>query len=383
MAFNIAEVFKRNTTNAPKIEMLKIDSLIANENNFYRVSNEPEIELQNEQIKASIDMYGILQPLRVADLGNGKYKIIVGERRYLACKRLIAEGKSIESVPCIVERQESAEDEQIKLIVTNQHRDISNAERLEEVKQLTSLIKKKRERGEKIPGSMDKIIADMLHISKSEVGRLQQVNKNLEPDLKKAVGKGKLSMSAATELSKLSPAEQKAVYEKTGGAIKAKDAKKVKQPTSSKEPENLNLDGFAPPAYIPKPPNQKKKESQHDVHQLIYCAHKYRDMSIKQRESNRQHAREKVVKLIAQYPDFCFINPIEAVSWLSYALPGNVPITKTEEIAMRHCLALLSKCNQLWVLSEISEGVKIEIAFAKAHNIAILYMNGEDNDEKD
>lgn len=383
MAFNIAEGFKRNTANALKIEMLKIDSLIANENNFYRVSDEPEIELQNEQIKASIDMYGILQPLRVADLGNGKYKIIVGERRYLACKRLIAEGKSIESVPCIVERQESAEDEQIKLIVTNQHRDISNTERLEEVKQLTSLIKKKRERGEKIPGSMDKIIADMLHISKSEVGRLQQVNKNLEPDLKKAVGKGKLSMSAATELSKLSPAEQKAVYEKTGGAIKAKDAKKVKQSTSSDEPENLNLDGFTPPVYMPKPPKQKKKEPQHDVQQLIYCAHKYRDMSIKQRELNKQHASEKVAKLIAQYPDFCFINPIEAVSWLSYALPGNVPITKTEEIAMRHCLALLSKCNQLWVLSEISEGMKQEIAFAKAHNIAILYRKEEDNDEKD
>ncbi|WP_196606511.1 ParB/RepB/Spo0J family partition protein [Pectinatus frisingensis] len=248
MAFNIADNFaKREAETAPKIEMLDIDRIITNNNNFYRVSGDTAIEKQNEQTKASIEMYGILQPLRVAIMPDGKYKIIAGERRYLACKRLVQEGNhKFKILPCIIEKAESAEDEQIKLIITNQHRDLSTAERMQEVKQLSELIKKKKANGEKVSGNMDKAIAEMLNISKSEVGRIQQVNKNLEPELKNAVADNKLSMAAATELSKLPPSEQKNVYEKTGGTIKTADAKKLAQKSKHKKPANINIDGFTP-----------------------------------------------------------------------------------------------------------------------------------------
>ena len=62
--------------NAPQ-EIMNIDvhDLIPSKDNFYHVDDE---------LKRSIELVGVLQPLLVSRPENGKYKVIAGHRRRLA-----------------------------------------------------------------------------------------------------------------------------------------------------------------------------------------------------------------------------------------------------------------------------------------------------------
>lgn len=252
MAFDmLAAMGKRAASAAPAIVMIDIDNIEPNQRNFYRVQEDVDIEKQNEQTKASIEMYGVKQPIIVKPIENGRYKIMTGERRHLICRRLVEEGNDkFRMMPCIIETPQSEEDERIELIITNQYREKSLAEKIEEVRQLAELIEKKKARGDKVSGRMNEAIAGKLNMSKSEVGRLRQIDKNLQPELKEALKENKMAMTTAVELAKLPPQDQKAVYEQTGGEIKAKEARQMKK----KEPQSMNIDGFEP-----TPPEQKKQ----------------------------------------------------------------------------------------------------------------------------
>lgn len=255
--FNMLEAMGKRTAGmtAPRIAMIDIDKLEPSTKNFYRVQEDPAIEKQNERTKAEIEMFGVLQPLRVREIEDGKYRITTGERRFLACRRLAEEGKEeFRKIPCIIKTALSEEDEQMELIITNDYREKTLPEKMEEVKQLSALLEIKKSRGEKIPGKLNEIIAEMLNISKSEVGRLRQIDKNLDPEIKEALNDGKIAMTTALEMSKLSPEEQKAVYEAAGGDIKAKDVKAYQEPPRA---ENGLIDGFEP---MPKPKKENTAE---------------------------------------------------------------------------------------------------------------------------
>lgn len=273
MAFDpLAAMGRRAKAAELSITMIDIANLEPSEANFYRVKDDPEIEKQNEQTKASIEMYGVKQPIIVRPIENGRYKITTGERRYLLCSRLVEEGKEqFRMMPCIITTPQSKEDEQIELIITNQYREKNLAEKIEEVKQLTELLETKKARGEKMPGRMNEVVADMLNISRSEVGRLRQIDKNLQPELKEALKENKMAMTTAVELSKLPPEDQKAVYEQTGGEVKTKEVKQMKQEEPKREPENMNLDGFEP---LPKPEPEKQEEDPEEEETLDVASRK-------------------------------------------------------------------------------------------------------------
>lgn len=208
----------------PEIEMIDIDDLIPNDKNFYRTENETEIEKQNEFLIADIEERGVIQPLLVRKAEkDDKYIIISGHRRHLVCKRLAAEGnKKARLIPCIIDEQGEV-DEELTLISANATRRKDTWEEIEEMKRVEIAIIKKKEKGEKIGGRMQSLIAERMGISKSTVGRLQQIEKNLEPEIKESLKNGDIAKSPAVELSKMSAADQKAIYEKTGGKITQTD----------------------------------------------------------------------------------------------------------------------------------------------------------------
>ena len=83
----------------PMYKFIDIQEIIANE-------KQPRTHFENEKIQelaVSIQQNGLLQPIVVRPY-NGKYQIVVGERRYRACKLA-----GIEEVPCMV--QEYDEDQ--------------------------------------------------------------------------------------------------------------------------------------------------------------------------------------------------------------------------------------------------------------------------------
>ena len=60
-----------------KVVSLNIRDLVPSKNNFYSVEN-------IEELKTSIEIFGVLQNLTVKPLDNGKYEIISGHRRNLS-----------------------------------------------------------------------------------------------------------------------------------------------------------------------------------------------------------------------------------------------------------------------------------------------------------
>ena len=91
---------------------------------------------------------------------------------------------------------------------------------------------------------------------------------------------------------------------------------------------------------------------------MIYCAHKYGG-----KFKNKKAVEKKIRLLCKQYPQHCFISPIHTFGHLYKVL--------SYEDGMVLCLKLLSKCDEIWILSDDSRGVKIEREYAKKYSIPI------------
>ncbi len=76
-----------------------------------------------DELAASIDEKGILQPLIVREIGGGKYEIVAGERRYRAARSL-----NIKQVPVIVKDIDDQEMLELALIENLQREDLNPIE---------------------------------------------------------------------------------------------------------------------------------------------------------------------------------------------------------------------------------------------------------------
>ena len=82
----------------------RIDHIVPNPDQPRKVFAQSAID----ELAASIDEKGILQPLVVRPIGGGKYELIAGERRYRAAQKI-----QLEKVPVIL--KEVGDDEVLEL----------------------------------------------------------------------------------------------------------------------------------------------------------------------------------------------------------------------------------------------------------------------------
>jgi len=80
----------------------------------------------------SIKKHGILQPLVVVDLGNGKYQLVAGERRLRAARNL-----GFAEVPVIIRQAEDIEKLELSLIENIQRQDLNPLEEADAYKKLS------------------------------------------------------------------------------------------------------------------------------------------------------------------------------------------------------------------------------------------------------
>lgn len=96
-----------------------------------------------------------------------------------------------------------------------------------------------------------------------------------------------------------------------------------------------------------------------------YIAHKYQGDKL-----NIERVGKIAKKLQLEHPENAYFSPLHAFSFLEY-----------DDMAynMEVCLDFLSACDVLIVASEISEGVQMEIDFAKLVKMEVLRLdeNGE------
>ena len=204
---NVKKANEIEAKNNFNVQYIDIKDIERNKKNFYEIVNVDELA---EDIK----MNGLNHNLVVRKLDNGKYELISGERRYTALTKLVEEGNKIFAlVPCKVIEANDIDSEIILIQANAQTRELTEIEKLEQVKRLTELYRTKKKNGEKVPGKIREIIANDLKLSPTQVGRYERINKNLIPELKEILENGNLTIANASEFSSLSEDNQKVILE--------------------------------------------------------------------------------------------------------------------------------------------------------------------------
>jgi ParB family chromosome partitioning protein len=225
-----ANIKPNQTTDTFKIfDIVKVSvfDIEPNPNNFYSVDDIKDLK-DSIELTGGVQQNLIIKPIE----GTKKYRVIAGHRRRLASIALVEEGKpEFEFVPCMIKQKSTEFEERVLLVHSNSTtRVLSGWEVTEQIRQIKELFIEYR-KTHKIEGRIQEILAEVLNISKTQVGRYEKIDKSLTEEYKEEFKKGNVNFSTAAELATLSPADQKAVYEqhKEKGETKLKDVQKVKR----------------------------------------------------------------------------------------------------------------------------------------------------------
>lgn len=231
------EKSKELATNDFKITYISIDDILENEKNDGFSMDEIE------DLKTSIEEVGLEQNLVVKDLGNGKYKLLSGHRRFRALKELVADGNDkFKNAPCVIKNLSKIElplDEEMKelyaIATTNAEvRKNTPGDLKKLMEMLSSVYDKLKENGYKKLGKRRDFLADKLGVSSRTVGMLSYIDKNLNHEYKEDFESGNLPLRTANELAHLPADEQKKFVDKQDGEFKADDVTVYREKVETK-----------------------------------------------------------------------------------------------------------------------------------------------------
>lgn len=244
---------------------LDINSLVPSKNNFYGIR-------EIEELADSIKENGLMHNLVVRKIENGTYEIISGERRYTALKKL-----GYEKVPCQI-REINDLDAELMLIHANlDQRELTPTEKMEGIKRLENIYKKKRKSGEKLEGKTRDLIGKDLGLSGVQIGRYKKVDKDLIPELKERLDNEDITLTQAHTLSSLTEEEQKIIHDEIKD-LNTKDHKLevdilvqgIKQPVEREEDKELLQEMYSKPKknidvhYTAKIADEKEKNTKNN-----------------------------------------------------------------------------------------------------------------------
>ena len=184
---------------------IDIRKMYRNEDNFYSIR---EIEELAVKILAS----GMMENLAVvyAPCEAGEYRLVSGERRWLALQLLVSWGYTEFGVAtCQVRPARSRAEEKIDIITANSQRTKTVGDILREEQELKAALEELRAAGKTLhgvdlaQGKLRDHIAHLMQISSSKVAQIEAINNNLAPELREKVEAGEITFSAAYEAAAL------------------------------------------------------------------------------------------------------------------------------------------------------------------------------------
>lgn len=209
------------------------------ENTVLRVSDiepnrqQPRKVFKEEELASladSIREHGVLQPLLVRPLVNGKYQIIAGERRWRASRMI-----GLSEVPVIIKEMEDLQAAEIALIENLQREDLSPLEEAGGYQELMDIYGLTQDQVSKKVGKSRSAVANSL--------RLLQLPKDATELLKS----GKISAGQARTVLAFPPEEQEAVAKaaaEKGFTVRELEKMSVKKkPTKTREQNNNVFQG--------------------------------------------------------------------------------------------------------------------------------------------
>lgn len=184
-----------------------IYDLIPSKGNFYSVEDV-------QDLKQSIELLGVLQPLLVTDEEeDGKRRIIAGHRRRLAVMQLVDEGKErFRRVPILIKPKKNAILDRLALIMANRFREKTDWERMTEALETEKLVLELKE-SMNIPGRTRDLLAEIIETSPAQVGRYKAIYNNIIPELMAEFKANRIVVSVIYEASGLPEDYQKQATE--------------------------------------------------------------------------------------------------------------------------------------------------------------------------
>lgn len=219
-----------------------IDDLLPSRDNFYSVEDV-------QDLKRSIELLGVLQPLLVTDEEDGKQRIIAGHRRRLAVMQLVKEGKErFRYVPIIVKQTKNAILDRLALIMTNRFREKTDWEKMTESIETEKLVQELKTQMD-IPGRTRDLLAEIIDASPATLGRYKAIYNNLAAELMAEFKAGKIGVSVIYEISQMEKEWQLRTLEvfREKGTLALPDIKEIKrqQEAAAQVPGQINFDRMA------------------------------------------------------------------------------------------------------------------------------------------
>lgn len=219
-----------------------IYDLIPSKDNFYLVEDV-------QDLKQSIELLGILQPLLVTDEEDGKRRIIAGHRRRLAIMQLVEEGKErFRYVPIMVKPTKNAILDRLALIMTNRFREKTDWEKMTESIETEKLVQELKEQMD-IPGRTRDLLAEIVETSPAQLGRYKAIYNNLTAELMAEFKAGKIGVSVIYEISQLEKEWQLRSLQvfRENGTLALPDVKEIRrqQEAAAQVPGQIEMENIS------------------------------------------------------------------------------------------------------------------------------------------
>lgn len=265
MAFDIKDFLntesKKEMADDFVLKKIPAEKLHPSDKNFYEMD-----PVEIEALKETIELVGVQENLVVKKISAGEnagdYEIIAGHKRHRAVTELLAEGKEVSPLlPCKVESDADGVKNELILIFTNStQRERSDYCKMQEIQRVRELLEEYAKYNN-VPGRKRDVIAGILNTSKSTIGRLDNIRRNIIPDFLEEYKAGKISTTAANEIAGATPEEQHQLLEryKETGSIKAKEAAQIKEPEQQLQ-RQVNIEDY--PGIVPERDKQEENKTE-------------------------------------------------------------------------------------------------------------------------
>ncbi len=249
----------RQETGENEIVMVDVEDLVPSRDNFYHV---------DADLKRSVELAGVLQPLLVNRPENGKYRVIAGHRRRLAVMELVNEGKeSFRFLPCVYKKEDVMD--RLAIIMANRFREKTDWEKMTEAVEAEELAKElKKEYG--IEGRTRELLSEITGTGEAQLGRYKAIYNNLLPQLMEEFRAGNIVISVAVELSGMEEdMQRKAAYIlMNGGTISLPDVKEMKRQAEEEKgiPGQMELKTENGQQDAPEAAGEGENEAEEEIH---------------------------------------------------------------------------------------------------------------------
>ncbi len=244
---------------------ISIDRMYSNDKNFYSMED-------IEKLADTIQAVGLLENIAVVydPCEKGEYRIVAGERRWRALKKLLERGyEEFKIATCQILTPAEEHEEMVQLIIANAYRTKNTKDILEEAKQLKESLQYMKENnltlcGVKLDGKIRDAVANIMKMSSTKIAQINSINNNLLPEFKEKLGNGEMTFSAAYELSGMTQEEQTEMLEnhENGSSPTLKEVRDAKKKEESDDEQEAVSDSDTLPGQMKYPDDNESKEDQ-------------------------------------------------------------------------------------------------------------------------